>query len=166
MNIVRKLREQANVTQEELARKAGTSQSAIAAYETGAKSPTLRTLEKLAAALNLELAAQFVPKLSREEKRSLAYHQAVVTFLQKNPKESIRCARKNLEQLRSLHPHAFELINRWDEWLDLPLTILIKQITEISEDAHEMRQVSPFAGFLSAEQRKAIIVRLRLEQAA
>lgn len=166
MNIVRKLRHQANVTQQALAHKAGTSQSAIAAYETGAKSPTLRTLEKLAAVLNLQLDARFVPKLSREEMRSLAYHEAVVTFLQNNPEETLRRARKNLERLQSLHPHAFDLINRWNEWLKLAPTTLSKQMTKISESAHEMRQVSPFAGVLSAEQRKQVIARFRLEQAA
>jgi transcriptional regulator with XRE-family HTH domain len=166
MNIVRKLRDQAHVTQQALAYKAGTSQSTIAAYETGTKSPTLKTLEKLAAAVNLELEARFVPNLSREEKRSLAFHEAIAAFLHSRPEESIQRARKNLEQLRSLHPHAFDLINRWSEWLNLPPRILIKQMTEISEDAHEMRQVSPFAGILPAELRKEIITRLRLEQAA
>ena len=77
MNIIRQLRLQARVTQQVLAQRAGTSQSAIAAYEVGKKSPTLRTLEKLASAVNLDVETRFVPRLTRVERRSLAYHQAV-----------------------------------------------------------------------------------------
>ena len=44
MNPVRRLREQARVTQQALARAAGTSQPAIAAYEAERKSPTVQTL--------------------------------------------------------------------------------------------------------------------------
>ena len=48
MNIVRDLRIKSGTTQQELADMAGTSQSTIAAYENGSKSPTIRTLENLA----------------------------------------------------------------------------------------------------------------------
>ena len=166
MNIVRQLRRQANVTQQELAQRAGTSQSTIAAYETGVKSPTLRTLKNLASVLNLELEARFVPKLNRVERRSLAYHRAVADSLQENPEETIRRARTHLERLQTLHPHAAALTNRWRAWLDLPPDSLIKQFTDTSELAQNMRQVSPFAGVLSAEQRKMILARLRQGEVA
>ena len=166
MNIVRQLRQQANVTQQELARRAGTSQSTIAAYEAGTKSPTLRTLENLASVLDLELEARFVPKLNRVERRSLAFHRAVADSLQENPEEIIQRARTHLGRLRTLHPHAAALINRWYAWLDLPPDLLIKQFTDTSELAQNMREVSPFAGILSAEQRKSILARLRLDEAA
>ena len=166
MNVVRQLRRQADVTQQQLAQRAGTSQSTIAAYEAGAKSPTLRTLENLASVLNLELEARFVPKLTHVERRSLAYHGAVADLLQENPEEIIQRARNHLRRLRTLHPHAAALINRWRIWLDLPPDILIKQITDTSELAQDMRQVSPFAGVLSAGQRKKILARLRRDGAA
>ena len=166
MNIVRQLRRQANVTQQDLARRAGTSQSTIAAYEAGTKSPTLRTLENLASVLDLELEARFVPKLNRVERRSLAFHRAVADSLQENPEEIIQRARTHLGRLRTLHPHAAALINRWYAWLDLPPDLLIKQFTDTSELAQNMRQVSPFAGVLSAEQRKSILARLRRDEAA
>ena len=166
MNIVRQLRQQANVTQQELARRAGTSQSTIAAYEAGTKSPTLRTLENLASVLDLELEARFVPKLKRVERRSLAFHRAVADSLQENPEEIIQRARTHLGRLRTLHPHAAALINRWYAWLDLPPDLLIKQFTDTSKLAQNMRQVSPFAGVLSAEQRKSILARLRRDEAA
>ena len=48
MNAIRLLRDLGNLTQAELAEAAGTSQPTIAAYEAGRKSPTLRTLRRLA----------------------------------------------------------------------------------------------------------------------
>lgn len=166
MNVVRQLRRQAKVTQQVLAQRAGTSQPTIAAYEAGTKSPTLRTLENLASVLNLELKVGFAPKLSRVERRSLAYHRAVADSLQETPEKIIQRARAHLGRLQTLHPHAAALINRWHTWLDLPLDILIKQLTDTCELTQDMRQVSPFAGVLSAEQRKLILARLRRDEAA
>ena len=166
MNIVLQLRRQANITQQELARRAGTSQATIAAYEAGTKSPTLRTLENLSSVLNLELDARFIPTPTRVERRSLAYHRAVADSLEHNPEEIVHRARNHLGRLRTLHPHAADLINRWRAWLELPPDILIKQFTDTGELAHNMRQVSPFAGVLSAEQRKMILARLRQDEAA
>lgn len=53
-------RKSAGLTQEALARRAGTSQSVVARYETGASSSTVRTLRRLlrAAGHDLELAAE------------------------------------------------------------------------------------------------------------
>ena len=48
---LRHRRQQLGITQAELARRAGTSQSAVAAYETGAKPPSAETLHRLDRAL-------------------------------------------------------------------------------------------------------------------
>jgi DNA-binding XRE family transcriptional regulator len=50
VNAINVLRHLAGLTQQELAARAGTAQPTIAAYEASRKSPTLRTLEKLARA--------------------------------------------------------------------------------------------------------------------
>jgi uncharacterized protein len=55
------LRERAGVTQTELARRAGMAQSAISDYERGLKEPSLSTLQRLAAALDLAAEVRFVP---------------------------------------------------------------------------------------------------------
>lgn len=47
---IRQLRREAGLTQAELARRAGTSQATISAYEVGTKVPSLSTLERLAKA--------------------------------------------------------------------------------------------------------------------
>lgn len=56
---VRELREAAGLSQRELAERTGTTQSAIARLEADRQEPTLRTLEKLAAALGQDLLVFF-----------------------------------------------------------------------------------------------------------
>jgi len=58
---VRQARLDANLSQVELAARAGTSQSALARYETGAALPTLPTLERLLAACGRRLEIQTPP---------------------------------------------------------------------------------------------------------
>lgn len=45
--LIRQARERAGLTQSELARAAGTSQPTLAAYESGAKSPSVRSLDRI-----------------------------------------------------------------------------------------------------------------------
>lgn len=53
--LIRQARRAAGLTQVELARRAATSQSAVAAYESGAKTPTVDTLERLLRAAGQQL---------------------------------------------------------------------------------------------------------------
>ncbi|NPV80695.1 MAG: helix-turn-helix transcriptional regulator [Firmicutes bacterium] len=53
MNKIKALREQRRLSQQELAKAAGVAQASIHYIETGQKSPTVRTLDKLAAALGV-----------------------------------------------------------------------------------------------------------------
>lgn len=59
-SLIRAARTAAGLTQAQLAARAGTSQSAVARYESGAASPSVRTLERLlrAAGQRIELASQ------------------------------------------------------------------------------------------------------------
>lgn len=58
---LRRARLDANLSQVDLAARAGTSQSALARYETGAALPTLPTLERLLAACGRRLEIQMPP---------------------------------------------------------------------------------------------------------
>lgn len=162
-NPIRRLRQIAGVTQQEAARRATTSQATIAAYESGRKSPTLRTLANLARALGLEPSIDFVPALTREDRRSLAYHRAVAEVLASDP-EAIARARRWLAQHRGKHPHARALFDLWGEWLMLPLEELLSKILSTSEIARSMRQVSPFAGTLSAAERRRVLEKFRVAE--
>ncbi len=66
MNPVRDLRLTAGLTQELLGKASGTSGSAICAYERGRVSPTMRTLQRLAASVGLEVHLSFVPAADRD----------------------------------------------------------------------------------------------------
>ena len=81
MNAICTLRETLELTQAQLAESAGTSQSAIAAYENGARSPTLGTLERIAAAAHRHVEVTYFPPLTQEDPRSLALHSAIAARL-------------------------------------------------------------------------------------
>lgn len=166
MNPILRLRQQAGVTQKKLALLAGTSQPTIASYEAGTKSPTLDTVEKLAKALGLEATIQFVPLLTREDRRSLAYHRAVVERLRSSPQAVIAKAKGNLETLWRQHPDARHLFERWGQWLDLPTEDLVGLCLDPGPLARDMRQVTPFAGLLGARERLEVLDKFRKQEGA
>lgn len=57
-SVLRAARERAGLTQGELARRAGTSRPTVSAYESGRKSPSLATFQRLLAALGAHLVAE------------------------------------------------------------------------------------------------------------
>ena len=59
---VRHFREARGMSQAELARRLGTSQSAIARLEAGGVDPKLETLERVSRALGVELVVEFRPR--------------------------------------------------------------------------------------------------------
>jgi predicted nucleotidyltransferase/DNA-binding XRE family transcriptional regulator len=67
--LIREARRAAGLTQHELARRAATSQSAIAAYESGGKVPTVETLERLLRAAGQRLGSSSVPSRERRSTR-------------------------------------------------------------------------------------------------
>ncbi len=143
---------------------AGTSQSTIAAYEAGSKSPTLRTIDNLTHSLGLEMITTYMPRLTREDKRSLAFHRAIVEILRKNPRTVLGRATQNLEKLAINQPGAEMLFKRWKTWLELPLEELVANLLDLFPVAREMRQVSPFSGVLNPEDRTRILRQFREQQ--
>jgi len=61
--IVRQAREQAALTQRQLAKRAHTAQSVVARIELGTTSPTVDTVERLLRAAGFELATELRPKV-------------------------------------------------------------------------------------------------------
>ena len=143
---------------------AGTSQSTIAAYEAGSKSPTLRTINNLTKSLGLEMIATYMPRLTREDKRSLAFHRAIVAIIRTPPAPVLSRATKNLKKLSTTQPGARVLFERWKTWLELPLEELVSNLLDPVPVAREMRQVSPFSGVLKAADRTRILRQFRKEQ--
>jgi transcriptional regulator with XRE-family HTH domain len=165
VNAIKAMRTQVGLTQHALAARAGTAQSTIAAYESGRKSPTLRTLEKTARAVGLEMHVTFTPLMTREDRRSLAFHRAIADRLREEPERVLDCARRQLRLLARSHPHAARMLRRWRCWLGLPVAELISRMLDPGLDARDMRQVSPFAGVLTAQERALVLRNFRRESA-
>jgi transcriptional regulator with XRE-family HTH domain len=166
MNPVRRVRETAGLTQQELADRAGTSQSAIAAYESGRKSPTWRTVERLAHAARCTIDVRCVPPLTREDRRSLALHAAVAERLRERPGPVLASARTSLARMRQLHPGARLLLDEWRVLLRRPIDALIPVLTDPAPWARELRHVTPFTGLLSAGERAHVYREFAAQEAA
>lgn len=165
MNPIRLLRELRDLTQAELAEAAETSQPTIAAYEAGRKSPTLRTLRRLAAVAGLEATIAFHRPMTREERRSLHLHRAIARRLERSPEAVLRQARRTLSLMRRRHPKAEPYFREWDVFLDRPVSELLPALVDPSPRGRELRQVTPFAGVLSARERTEVYHSFRKAEA-
>ncbi|HLG20731.1 MAG TPA: helix-turn-helix transcriptional regulator [Bdellovibrionota bacterium] len=156
MNPVRKLRHHTGFTQARLAKLGGTSQPTIAAYESGGKSVTLRTLEHLATVSGLEIDICYVPPMTREERRSVSLHRSIARKLAAEPEVVLRKAKCVLDRMIAKHPSASPLLFEWRFLISLPVAELIEVLTDIRPHSRELRQLTPFAGVLSARERASI----------
>lgn len=163
MNPIALLRSQAGVTQKTLAAQAKTSQPTIALYESGSKSPTWTTLQKLASSQGLHAVVSYLPRMTREDERSLSYHAAIVQVLRKDPSQHIKRAKRLLSKMSAHHPEARSLFRLWHEWLNLPTEDMISRILDTGVLSREMRHISPFAGILKPHDRARILKRFRKE---
>jgi transcriptional regulator with XRE-family HTH domain len=166
MNFIRDLRRRGGLTQSQLAESASTSQPTIAAYESGSKSPSLRTLERLAGSVGLEAIVDFVPPLTREDRRSLAVHRAIAERLKEDPEAVLRRARRTLARMSRQHPHARRLLSIWRGILDRPVTEIADVLADPRPLARELRHVTPFAGVLTAQERADVYRRFASSGAA
>ncbi|HKY14424.1 MAG TPA: helix-turn-helix transcriptional regulator [Microthrixaceae bacterium] len=157
MHPVRAIRAAVGWTQAELARAAATSQPTIAAYETGAKSPTWRTVERLAAAAGLACYPFVGPPMTRDQERSLVLHRHLAERLVADPRRVLSTARRTLATMEEANPGAKPLLEEWSRIIDRPLEEVVSQLLDPSEHGRDLRQVTPFAGVLSARERAAIV---------
>ena len=156
MNAVRELRRSADLTQAALARAADTSQPTIAAYESGRKSPSLRTLSRMARAVGLEAVVVFPPAMTREDRRSLVLHRAIADHLKAHPTETLRRARRNLTLMRGRNPQATDLLTEWDDMLSRPVEVIVTAMLDPGQRARDLRKVTPFAGVLEPHERTRV----------
>jgi transcriptional regulator with XRE-family HTH domain len=161
-HVIRAARHRARLTQAALAAAAGTSQPTIAAYETGRTEPTVSTLERLLAVCGLELSVRPVTSplgWTRTAARSLALHQAVAAKLLTDPDAVIAKAYVNLAGMRvnDERGHARRWLDEWDRLLASPLDVLVTAVLARTSDAVDLRQMTPFAGVLSVDERAAAL---------
>jgi transcriptional regulator with XRE-family HTH domain len=89
-------RMRAGLTQRELARRAGTSQPVIARLEGGQSSPTLATVERLAAAAGYDVKMELAPKPQRDPVIEAYKRDVDRTLLRRNLERTVD------ERIRSL----------------------------------------------------------------
>lgn len=149
------------MTQADLARAAGTSQPTIAAYESEAKSPTLRTVKRLAEAAGGEAVIDVVEPMTREDRRSLLLHRAIAERLRADPDGLLTRATRNVRRMRRANPAAGALLDEWGRVLRRPVPEIIDVMTDPRSRSRELRQVTPFAGVLDASERAEVYRRFR-----
>ena len=144
------------MTQRQLADAAGTSQPTVAAYEAGGKSPTWRTVERMASSVGLACYPLVGTPLTRDQARSMALHAAMSHELRARGSEVLEIARRNISRMRSVNPHASPLLDEWERILEGTTDQVIARMLDPSEHGRDLRQVTPFAGVLSPAQRTAV----------
>jgi len=168
--ILRVARRTAGLSQAEVASAAGTSQSAIAAYEGGGKSPSLGTLHRVASAIGTGLRVELVfpaeqewaerpfEALTHEECRSLWLHRAIAARIQVDPQRAMSVARENLAVMGRADEHgrAEPWRGAWQVLLDGPLERLLVALLSTSTYGSQLRQTAPFAGLLKPRERWAV----------
>jgi len=79
--VIRSARTQAGLTLRELAVRAGTSHSAIAAYESGSKSPSASTVDRIVAAAGFALDRELRPRMRGDRRLGRGAELAAVLEL-------------------------------------------------------------------------------------
>jgi transcriptional regulator with XRE-family HTH domain len=155
---------EAGLSQRELAARAGTSGATVAAYERGTKEPRLSTLLRLLGAAGMRLELSYAPAsssanddLTREDRRSLALHRVIAARFAGDPRAVSRNAVRNLKVMRRADDgSAAPWLDEWDRLLKGPASAVIEVLVSHDQRARDLRQVTPFAGVLSDEERRAI----------
>jgi hypothetical protein len=140
------------------------SPATIDRIEHGRVSPT-RTIEKILESVDLELRVAASPtsqaSLTREDRRSLAFHRIVARHLIDDPTGVRAKATTNLETMGAADPsgRSRRYLDRWAELLGGPDAGLLGVLVDESETARALRQVSPFAGVVTAAERATVYPR-------
>lgn len=99
--LVSSARQQAGLTQQELADRAGTSQPAVARLEGGGGSPSLATVERLLGAAGFDLRIELIPRPTRDDPVIEAYKREVDrTLLRENLRKTVDRRLRDMEQFR------------------------------------------------------------------
>jgi hypothetical protein len=102
-----------------------------------------------------------VPPLTREDRRSLWLHDAIAAKLRADPDGILRRAQRNLARMAAAHPTAAPLLRDWRRVLRLPVPEIIDVLLDPRAHPRELRQVTPFAGVLSARERAEVYAAFR-----
>jgi hypothetical protein len=94
--------------------------------------------------------------MTREDRRSLALHRAIADRLVETPGEVLQQAHGNLALMWERHPHARGLLREWHQILSRPIYEIVEAVLDPSLRGRGLRQVTPFAGALTAAERTKV----------
>ena len=96
------------------------------------------------------------PLVRPEVERSLALHREVAERLRRDP-ELLEAARERVERWLAEGSVHEEWAASWKSVIDAGLEAVIEVLTDTDLAAHDLRQVSPFAGVLDPRTRWKIL---------
>jgi len=97
-------------------------------------------------------------RLSREERRSLWLAYAVAGKIVSDPALARDVALVQIGRMRkSARGQALDWLGQWEMLLDGPIEDLLRGLTDPSPHGRELRQNSPFAGLLTADERHKVL---------
>ena len=85
-------------------------------------------------------------------RRSLQMHRAVARRLARDP-QMLDVARQRLIRLRSANVHGVAYHDRWQSLIEGPIEVLLREMTEDSEQGRSMRKESPFSALVTPAER-------------
>ncbi len=93
--------------------------------------------------------------MTREDRRSLAYHRLIAVKLLEDPVAVIAKGRVNLARMRSADEagRSARYLDAWDRLLGADEHELVGVLIDPSERARDLRQTSPFAGVMTPAER-------------
>jgi len=144
-----------------LARVAGVSPASVDRIEHGRVAPTA-TLERILDSIGYVLELRAVPArsvpMTREDRRSLAYHRLIAIKLLDDPTLVITKGRENLTRMRHVDEsgRSSRYLDAWDRLLTGEEHEIIGVLLDPSERARDLRQVSPFPGVLTPAERSSV----------
>lgn len=97
--------------------------------------------------------------LTLTDRRSLGYGLLIAAKLVAQPDIVIAAGRQKLSHLREVHSDgsADYYLDRWEELLAGPTERLLRVLVSTDEDSIALRHTAPFAGLLSADERREVI---------
>lgn len=98
--------------------------------------------------------------MDKSTRRSLLMHRAVARRLARAP-GMVDVARIRLIQLRGANVHGRPYHDRWQCLLDGPVDVLLRAMTEDSEQATTLRKDSPFSTLVTPSERKRAFADVR-----
>lgn len=165
-DLLRDVRQRNGLSVRAMARLAGVSPATIDRLEHERVAP-LRSVDQILGAVGCRavIDAERIDEapLTREDQRSLAFHRLVAKRLLEDPGAVRTKALHNIDVMEAAHSDgsAAPYFTDWRALLDGPESTLIEVLLSTSDRARALRQVTPFAGVLTDEERATVYSRRR-----